>query len=243
MQKILIVGTGESAIDIASRSLQYAKTPVYMSQRTSHPELPTVFAWPGVEVVPTVLQITSDTIYLSDGRSLIDIDTIVFATGYLYSYPFLTGIRPPAVTGCRVPALYQHIFDIHNPGTIAFNGVVNGFIPWVTWEKSAFLIGLLWSGKIHLPSREDQEAWEARRLAELGDHNFHTLAKSTDQVLLFDDLNELAAEYLFTDSRDDLLLRSFPFRWVLEILNSRKLQAGWYSKPGLTETVEIAQAA
>jgi hypothetical protein len=196
-----------------------------------------------VEVVSTILQITSDTIYLSDGRSLTDVDTIVFATGYLYSYPFLTGIRSSPVNGYRVPSLYQHIFDIHNPGTIAFNGVANGLIPWVTWEKSAFLIGLLWSGKIHLPSKEDQEAWEAKRLAETGDRNFHVLAKTTDQVLFFDELNELAAEYLFTNSRDDALLRSFPFRWVLEILSSRDLQVKWYSKTRWTETVEVAQAA
>jgi hypothetical protein len=235
LQKILIVGTGESAIDVCLQSLPYAKGPIYISQRTPHPQYPTVFSRPGVEVVPTISHLAADTIHLTDGRSITDIDTIVFATGYLYTYPFLSSkIRPPPVTGYRVPSLYHHTFDMHNPETIAFNGVVDGSLSWLTWEKSAFLVALLWSGKIHLPPRAAQEAWESRRLAETGDRMFHVLAKPADRVVFFDELNELAAEYLHTDNEDDVLLRSYPFKWVVELLKSRELQVKWY---GITDNV------
>ncbi|KAK5061598.1 hypothetical protein LTR84_008142 [Exophiala bonariae] len=171
----------------------------------------------------------------TDTWSVQDFDHLIVATGHHsgplapHFYPFLSEVRPPSVSGYRVPALYQHIFDMHNPATIAFNGVPSGPIPWLTWEKSAFLIALLWSGKIKLPSREDQEAWETRRVAQTGDRKFHALEEIVDQVLYFDELNELAEDYLFTDNRDDLLLRSFPFSLVLEIINSKKFHAESYS--------------
>ncbi|KAJ5209100.1 hypothetical protein N7449_003479 [Penicillium cf. viridicatum] len=228
-QKIFIVGTSESAIDVCLQSLPYARGTVYVSQRTPHPRYPTVFCRPGVEVVATISHFTEDTIYLTDGTVLTDIDTVVFATGYFYTYPFLSSkIRPPPVAGYRVPGLYQHIFDIYNPDTIAFVGVANASLSWLTWEKSAFLIGLLWSGKIRLPAKAQQEEWETRRLAETGDRLFHILARPWERVIYWDELNELAADYLHTDATDDTLLRSFPFEWVLELMKSGEIKANFY---------------
>jgi hypothetical protein len=37
-------------------------------------------------------------------------------------------------------------------------------------------------------------------------------------AVYFDELNELAAEYLHTENEDDALLRSFPFKWNVELL-------------------------
>lgn len=241
VQSILIVGTGDSAIDISLQALPYAKGPIYVSQRTPHRRHPTVFSRPNIEVVTTISHLTEDTIYLSDGKTLTNIDNIVFATGYIHSYPFLPPhVRPPTVAGRRIAGLYQHIFDTHNPDLIAFNGVIDGLLPWITWEKSAFLIALLWSGKIHLPPKEAQEEWEARRLAVTGDDRFHVLDKIPDQVVYFDELNELAAEYLHTGSRDDILLRSFPFGWVLDLFRARDLQAKAYA---LTDKTQEANKA
>lgn len=231
-QKILIVGTGDSAIGTTLHSLPFVKGTIYVSQRTPHPQFPTVFSRPGVEVVPTISHLTADTIHLTGGKSLVGIDAIVFATGYLHTYPFLSSkIRPPPVEGYRIPGLYQHIFDTYNPDTIAFNGVVDGALSWLTWEKSAFLIALLWSGKIHLPLKDVQEAWESRRLAETGDGKFHVLTKIADTVVYFDELNELGAEYLHTEAEDDLLLRSFNFKWILEWLRSSVQLARLYGIP------------
>ncbi|KAL6229161.1 hypothetical protein BDW75DRAFT_245984 [Aspergillus navahoensis] len=219
-QSILIVGSSESAIDVCLQSLPHATGPIFLSQRTPHPRYPTVFARPGVEVVSTISHLTDDTIHLTDGRALSNVDTIVFATGYFYTYPFLSPkIRPPPVDGLRVPGLYQHIFDIHNPDSIAFVGVVNASLTWSTWEKSAFLVGLLWSGKIRLPPRDEQEAWERRRLAETSDRMFHILQYPHERVLFWDELNQLAAEYLQTPA-DDKLLRGFPFEWMTELMLS-----------------------
>jgi Flavin-binding monooxygenase-like len=235
LQKILVVGTGDSAIDICLQSIPYAKPPIYTSQRTPHLQFPTVFSRPGVEVVSIISHLTADTIHLIDGRVLTDIDTIVFATGYLGTYPFLSSnIRPPPVAGYRIPSLYRHIFDMHNPETIAFNGVADNSLSWLTWEKTAFLIALLWAGKIHLPPKEEMEAWESRRFAETGNRGFHLLVKASERVVYWDELNELAAEYLGEENTGDVLLRSFPFKWIVELLKSRQVQAKLY---GITNDV------
>ncbi|KAM0575208.1 hypothetical protein ACHAO2_006595 [Verticillium nonalfalfae] len=232
---ILVIGTSESAIDLVLQSLPHAKGDVHVSQRTPHPRYPTIFQRPGVKVVQTIDHFTEDEIHLVDGTVLRDIDHVVFATGYFYSSPFLANVRPPlGPGGHRVPGLYQHIFDIHSPNTIAFVGVVNASLTWLTWEKSAFLIALLWSGKIHLPSKEIQEKWEQDRLEEKGERLFHILDLPYERVLFFDEINELAAEYLSQEGADDTLLRGFPFEFILDLIAGRPAKLKHY---GISEDV------
>ncbi|KLO88642.1 Uncharacterized protein LW93_4452 [Fusarium fujikuroi] len=234
-KKILVVGTSESAIDLVLQSLPHAKGDIHVSQRTMHPRYPNVFDRPGVKVVTTIDHFTENAIHLDDGSVLEGIDVVVFATGYFYTHPFLSNVRPPVGPGGhRVPGLYQHIFDIHNPNTIAFVGVVNASLTWLTWEKSAFLVALFWSGKIKLPSRQFQEAWEADRLAEKGEVMFHVLDLPYERVLFFDELNELAAEYLQQESADETLLRGFPFEFIMALIAGRPAKLRKY---GLLEDV------
>ncbi|KIW16530.1 hypothetical protein PV08_06585 [Exophiala spinifera] len=228
-KRILVVGSNESAIDVTLQSLPYVQWPIYVSQRTPHPRFPTVFTRKGVEVLPTIECIEGGTIHFSGGQALTSIDTIVFATGYFYTYPFLKHVRPSVPGGQRVPGLYQHVFDMYNPN-IAFIGVANGSLSWLTWEKSAFLSALLWSGRIKLPPIEEQKKWEARRLAETTSKEkmFHILAKPSERVIYFDELNELAADYLHTDAPDDELLRSFPWDWIVSLGTGAARKAQYY---------------
>ncbi|KAF2848033.1 thiol-specific monooxygenase [Plenodomus tracheiphilus IPT5] len=221
-KSILVIGTSESAIDLVLQSLPHVKGDIHVSQRSPHPRYPNVFDRLGVKVVTTIDHFTEDEIHLAEGTVLRDIDHVVFATGYLHSHPFLANVRPPVGPGgYRIPGLYQHIFDMYNPNTIAFVGLVNASLTWLTWEKSAFLIALLWSGRIHLPSREVQEKWEMDRLDEKGEVLFHTLDLPYERVLFFDELNELAVEYLLQEDADDTLLRGFPFEFILDLIAGR----------------------
>ena len=216
-----MVGTSESAVDVALQSLPHAKHPIYVSQRTPHPRYPTVFVRPGIKVVPTIESITESTILLSDGEVLIDIDIIVFATGYFYTYPFLPEKIRPKTDGYRVPGLYQHIFDMYNLQSIAFIGVVNASLSWTTWEKSAFLVALYWSKKITLPPVEEQRKWEAKRLAGRESRWFHVLHPQPERVLYWAELNTLAYEYLESEGNvDDELLRDFSYDWTVSLLSA-----------------------
>ncbi|KAH9211769.1 dimethylaniline monooxygenase [Leptodontidium sp. 2 PMI_412] len=219
-KRILVVGTSESAIDVSLQSLPYAKHPIYISQRSPHPRYPTVFLRPGIKVVPTISSISGSSIYLSDGEVLTDIDTIVFATGYFFTYPFLSEkIRPRTENGYRVPGLYQHIFDTYNLQSIAFIGVANASLAWATWEKSAFLVALYWAGKISLPSVEEQRGWEAKRLAVKDVRWFHILHPHPERVFYWIELNTLAQEYLENEENvDDDLLRDYPYEWTVSLL-------------------------
>ncbi|KAF5555303.1 thiol-specific monooxygenase [Fusarium napiforme] len=242
-KSIFVIGTSESAIDLVLQSLPHVKGDIHVCQRTHHPRYPNVFDRPGVKLVTTIDRFTENTIHLHDGSVLRGIDVVVFATGYFYTYPFLSSIRPPVGPGGhRVPGLYQHIFDIHNPNTIAFVGVVNASLTWLTWEKSAFLVALFWSGRIKLPSREAQEAWEADRLAEKGEDMFHVLELPYERVLFFDQLNELATEYLQQESADETLLRGFPFEFILALIAGRpaKLRARGAPKTEVASSVTEA---
>ena len=78
------------------------------------------------------------------------------------------------------------------------------------------------------------ESWESRRLAETGEGGFHVLAKASERVVYWDELNELATEYLGGENEDDVLLRSFHFKWIMELLKSRQVQAKSY---GITDDV------
>lgn len=226
------MGSSESAVDIALQSLPHAKSPIYVSQRTAHPRYPTVFQRPGIEVVPTIDHITETELHLNDGRVLTDVDTIIFATGYFYTYPFLSENIRPKTNGYRVPGVYQHVFDMYNPERVAFIGVVNASLAWATWEKAAFLTALHWTGRIRLPPVEDQRAWEEKRRTETSDRLFHILAKPSERVIYWDDLNELAEDYLNTDAMDDDLLRSFPHEWMMSLAEGHEVKKRYY---GLTD--------
>jgi hypothetical protein len=93
---------------------------------------------------------------------------------------------------------------------------------------------VFWAGKIYLPPVSKQATWESRRLARTGDEKFHTLATSSESVVYFYEINELAAEYLHTENSDDRLLKTWPYELIVELLKSREPQNKLY---GITENV------
>lgn len=65
------------------------------------------------------------TVLFGHGQSAAAVDTVVYATGYVYSFPFLEGAGIVEVDRNRVHPLYRHVWPpAHAPG-IAFVG-----IPW-----------------------------------------------------------------------------------------------------------------
>ncbi|WQF86445.1 Putative FAD/NAD(P)-binding domain superfamily [Colletotrichum destructivum] len=92
--------------------------------------------------VATIVRFEANTIHLTDGTVIVGVDTVIFVTGFFYTYPILSHVRPQpnGPEGHRVPGLYQHIFDLLNLNTIASVGVPNVSLTWMAWEKAAFLI-------------------------------------------------------------------------------------------------------
>ncbi len=97
---------------------------------------------------PSVTRFEGRCAHFSDS-SVEELDTVVFATGYRVSFPFLNGVRPP-VTETRVP-LYRRIVDPAAPG-LYFIGLLNavgGLIP-VAEAQAEWIAGVI-AGDIPLP--------------------------------------------------------------------------------------------
>lgn len=58
-----------------------------------------------------------------DGSSIDDVDVVLFATGYDFSFPFLPNSNVK-ISNRRIQGLYQHVFSINDPG-LAFIGMVS----------------------------------------------------------------------------------------------------------------------
>jgi hypothetical protein len=119
-----------------------------------------------------------------DGRIASDIDTVIFATGYFYNFPFLDLPSPIVTDGFRTHDVYQHIFYIEHP-TLAFPVLNLKVIPFPLAENQAAVIARVWAGRLALPSKKMMRDWEQERLTERGDGKaFHVLKHPEDAEVL-----------------------------------------------------------
>ena len=177
-KKIVVVGNSASGIDIASQLAPVAKHPILMSQRS---DSPLAFAPPYQETLPEIKEFISPSsmrraVCFSDGRIEVDIDAILFCTGYCYSFPFLSSLTPPLIkTGARVEHLYEHLFYIYHP-SLAFIGLPSKIIPFRTFEGQAAVLARVWSDRLELPSTQEMERWEQELIGKRGcGRSFHIL--------------------------------------------------------------------
>ena len=134
------------------------------------------------EIVEFLLSSSPKTaVRFRNGQIETNLDAVIFCTGYLYSYPFLSALRPPVIgTGERVQHLYQHVFSIDHP-SLAFVGLPKPIIPFPTCEGQAATIARVWSNRLQLPSASAMREWEKAVLAEQGGgKRFHDLSFPKD---------------------------------------------------------------
>lgn len=154
-RRIVLVGKSFSCMDVLKRIIHLQKSgslEIFIS--TDIPPMPenkaNPFYWfdqwlvktSRVTLKPEILSFTSESntpaLTFTDGTQIKGVDNVIFATGYLYSYPFMSqGLmeqckifvtpdprnvdqRPSNIS--RVTGLYLHTFSIAEP-TLAFPGV------------------------------------------------------------------------------------------------------------------------
>lgn len=125
-QRVIVVGGSVSAFDAVHDIRRVSKLPLISSLRKASPIFgPAAFAHPNVVNRPHISAFDANTgrITFADGTSVDDVDVVLFATGYEFSFPFLPGVKP--VNG-RIPGLYQHVFSTCDP-TLAFLGMVRNY--------------------------------------------------------------------------------------------------------------------
>ncbi|KAG8529774.1 uncharacterized protein KY384_005255 [Bacidia gigantensis] len=130
-KKVLVVGFSASGLDITWQIGATARLPILVSQRST---TSTEYPIPIKMDVPEIAGFLSPSlrpraVRFVDGRVEEDIDAVLFCTGYFYSLPFLSSLKPPLVSsGDRVERLYKHLFSIDHP-TLAFVGLPSKIIP------------------------------------------------------------------------------------------------------------------
>ncbi|KAF6819178.1 hypothetical protein CPLU01_13121 [Colletotrichum plurivorum] len=167
-KRVVVVGGSISAFDTIHDLRLTAKTPVISSVRgTSAVFGNTPFLHPHIQNRPQIASVDAETgrITFLDGTWVDDVDVLLFATGYDFSFSFLPEIKS---TNKRIPGLYQHVFLAKDP-SVAFLGMCTGGFGLRIFEWQAAAAARVFAGRGKLPSRKDMEIWEERRVAEKGD--------------------------------------------------------------------------
>ncbi|KAJ5176834.1 uncharacterized protein N7482_002711 [Penicillium canariense] len=178
-QKVVIVGNSASGLDIGAQISEMSAGKVLVSQRS---ESYLAASAPSDKIIcPEIVEFLCPTkssrgIRFADGRVEEHVDAVVFCTGYLYSYPFLSSLTPTVVThGWRTMNVYQQLFYIEHP-TLVFPVLAQRVIPFPMAENQAAVFSRVWSQRLELPPKEEMQAWEDSQVASKGDGKaFHLL--------------------------------------------------------------------
>lgn len=169
---MIVVGSAASGLDIGTQISLVCKEPLLNSIRTPSP---LKLGQEHKEEVPAIAEYLPSTrgVKFTDGRMENDIDAIVYCTGYLYSYPFLSTLEPELVdSGLRTKDIYRDIFSITHP-TLAFVALGKKVFPLPLSEAQGAAIAKIWANKLVLPDVEVMREAERKLLQERGEAGFH----------------------------------------------------------------------
>lgn len=176
-KNVVVVGGSISAYDIVKQVSKTANS-VYQSIRSR--KVIELLRTKSAIILADVVKFNVDdkSIIDVDGNKIENVDMVIFATGYLRSYPALKQINnsdyPIVTDGFRLHNLYQHIFYINDP-SLVFLATMNSIVPFPTAEAQIIWIALIWQGQLNLPTIEQQREWVQKRVEERGEGaKFHT---------------------------------------------------------------------
>ncbi|KAF7377709.1 Dimethylaniline monooxygenase [Mycena sanguinolenta] len=204
-RSVLMVGAGTSATGISADINPFVKRNYLSLRRSPNSTTPLDFLQllpQGVQIVAGIdrFHASNSTIQLSDGTFLTDIDNIIFATGYQYTFPFLPqyhnssiglheegpkGRPQPLVTdGSHYRSLYRDFIYIEEP-TLGFMNMNLNTNTWDFGEYFAVALAKVWSGTARLPNEEAM--WKAYRkaIAERGGYGKGVLYFSFREYITF----------------------------------------------------------
>lgn len=231
-KKILIVGTGTSATDLISDVLGLSKSPIVVSSRREPGEL---FKYSfgdskKILVKPEIFKIdVSDDkltahIQFVDGSVVRNVEKIIFATGYLYDFPFFRQNEVTVNKYNRVENLYQHIFKMDDP-TLSFVGIVVASITIRVFEYQSTLISGVLRGRVSLPPIEEQNIWEEERIVTKGNSRaFHVIPPEYQKY--YEDLLDLVGPYSGLGHK----LEPYDKKWEEIINNAISLKLKYWTR-------------
>lgn len=182
---VVVVGSGESGKDIAMEVRKVAKEVhlVAQSMKEVTPGLAKVLAKHRaiLHIQLRLERLCEDgRVVFGDGSSVVA-DTVIYCTGYDYSFPFLDTAGAVTVDDNRVGPLFEHVFPPSLAPSLSFVGVpIKVFAPWF-FEAQARWVAQVLSGRRTLPPEEEmarsvQECYRACELAGVPKKYTHDLS-------------------------------------------------------------------
>ncbi|KAI1092473.1 FAD/NAD(P)-binding domain-containing protein [Rostrohypoxylon terebratum] len=204
-KKVVVVGTGASGLDIAAQIRRVSQTPLIVSAREGATEEALehfgagkfvqvgqikrfLVEERGIEFYPLENEdedgdrkpTKTDT---TEKPTIIekDVDVVLFCTGYLFTFPFLTTLADPTLVtdGRRVFGLAKHFLHINHP-TLAFPGLPIKVIPFPLTEAQGSVLARLWSNTLPLPPRSALEEMEREDGDRTNPGKYHVFPKGGD---------------------------------------------------------------
>jgi len=178
-KKVLLIGSGTSALDMVITIGKVTDKVSWVHKIKEKHGISFEFELPkSVIEMPAVKRITDNGAEFDDGTSE-EFDIIVFATGYDFTFPFLSVDSGIYVTDKSVYPLYKHCININKP-TMMIIGLPFFALGTPMFElQIKFCLEFL-SGRKSLPPKKEmhsdtEEYVTSRRLSESVDHKAHYL--------------------------------------------------------------------
>ncbi|CAF1558805.1 unnamed protein product [Rotaria sp. Silwood1] len=151
-KNVLLIGNGNSAIDIALQLYKYGAKSITLSYRTKA----TNFKWPDeIKEVPLLVKIDRDIIYFKDD-SFQKFQAIIYCTGYLHYFSFLDDDLRLNTTNFIYPSnLYKAIFWLNQP-RLLYLGIQRLTFSFNIGNVQAWYARDVILGKINLPSTKEE---------------------------------------------------------------------------------------
>ncbi|XP_022885168.1 flavin-containing monooxygenase FMO GS-OX-like 9 [Olea europaea var. sylvestris] len=180
---VVVIGSSLSGQDISMELVDVAKE-IHLSAKSldiSEGLSKVISKYDNLHLHPQIDSLHEDgRVLFIDGSWLIA-DTIIYCTGYSYSFPFLDTKGIVVVDDDRVGPLYEHTFPPSLAPSLSFIGIPRKLIGFPFFECQAKWISQLLSGKRTLPSWDEmmqsiEEFYHSRDVAGIPKHNTHDLA-------------------------------------------------------------------
>ncbi|KAG8379251.1 hypothetical protein BUALT_Bualt07G0069200 [Buddleja alternifolia] len=180
---VVVVGNSLSGQDISMELVNMAKE-IHLSAKSldiSHGLSNVISKYDNLHLHPQIESLHENGRVLFSDGSWVIADTIIYCTGYSYSFPFLDTKGIVVVDDDRVGPLYEHTFPPSLAPSLSFIGIPKKLIGFPFFESQAKWIAQLLSGKRRLPSWDDmmqsiKEFYHSRDIAGIPKHNTHDLA-------------------------------------------------------------------
>ncbi|KAL8457568.1 hypothetical protein ACS0TY_035435 [Phlomoides rotata] len=180
---VVVVGSSFSGQDISIDLVNIAKE-IFLSVKSfniSQGLSKVISKYDNLHLRPQIESLHDDGRVVFTDASWIIADTIIYCTGYSYSFPFLDTKGIVRVDDGRVGPLYEHTFPPSLAPSLSFIGIPKKIIGFPFFESQAKWIAQLLSGKKRLPSWDDmmqsiKEFYECMDAAGIPEQSTHDIA-------------------------------------------------------------------